>query len=91
MLKFPYQEGSFQRLKNILRTSTLLILGFFNYTAHSQESEYPFINYTIKDGLPSNEVYDVIQDNLGYIWLTTYNGFCRFDGYEFKTLEKKND
>lgn len=39
----------------------------------------------MKDGLPSNEVYDVIQDSVGYLWLTTDNGFCRFDGYEFKT------
>lgn len=28
-------------------------------------------------------LYDIIQDNEGYIWLTTESGVCKFDGLEF--------
>lgn len=65
----------------------LFILLFICHTLPSvaQEWKKPYIQYTMKDGLPSNEVYDVIQDSIGYLWLTTDNGLCRFDGYEFKT------
>jgi ligand-binding sensor domain-containing protein len=40
--------------------------------------------FTVDEGLPSNEVYHVIQDSLGYIWIATSNGVSRFDGYGFK-------
>ena len=39
--------------------------------------------YTVDDGLPSNTVYDIIQDEKGYIWMGTDAGLSRFDGYEF--------
>jgi len=41
------------------------------------------INFTTKDGLPSNEVYCVFQDSKGFIWVGTDRGVARFDGYEF--------
>jgi hypothetical protein len=41
-------------------------------------------NYTVDDGLPSNEVYDIFEDSLGYLWFATDHGISRFDGYEFK-------
>jgi len=40
-------------------------------------------NYTIEDGLPSNLVYAVEQDNLGFVWFGTDHGLSRFDGNEF--------
>lgn len=42
--------------------------------------------YTINDGLPSNKVYKIVQDNQGYIWLATEEGASRFDGYDFQTF-----
>lgn len=40
-------------------------------------------HFTIEDGLPSNEVYYVHQDSIGYIWFCTDRGVSRYDGYEF--------
>lgn len=31
--------------------------------------------------LPTNEVRNLYQDSEGYIWISTYNGLLRFDGY----------
>ncbi|WP_421878061.1 two-component regulator propeller domain-containing protein [Marinoscillum sp.] len=39
--------------------------------------------YTTRDGLASNTVYAVAQDNLGYIWFGTSRGLSRFDGQRF--------
>ncbi|MBN2730999.1 MAG: hypothetical protein JXR26_01090 [Balneolaceae bacterium] len=47
-------------------------------------------NWTIKDGLPVNAVNEVIQDDDGYIWFTTYDGIVRFDGLNFKVLNRSN-
>lgn len=46
--------------------------------------------YTVNDGLPSSEVYFVMQDSKGYIWLTTDRGVARFDGYTFTTYTTEN-
>jgi len=36
------------------------------------------------DGLPGNNVSDVLQDRNGYLWLATIGGLVRFDGVTFK-------
>lgn len=47
------------------------------------------VNYTVKDGLPSNTVYAVAQDDQGFIWFGTDAGLSRFDGLEFKNYGLK--
>ena len=44
------------------------------------------INYTIDDGLPSNNVYQALQDKKGYMWFATEGGVARFNGKEFKNF-----
>jgi len=41
--------------------------------------------YTIADGLPQSQVYDMVQDDMGYLWLGTQGGgLANFDGREFE-------
>lgn len=47
-------------------------------------------NWTMDDGLPVNTVNSIVQDHLGYIWFTTYDGIVRFDGLEFKVYNHSN-
>lgn len=54
-----------------------------SYQLYGQEPV--FTHYTVKEGLPSSEVYSVIQDSRGFIWISTDRGICRFDGTSFKT------
>lgn len=49
--------------------------------------EYPFENYTVKNGLPSNLINKALQDKKGYIWFATQGGLTRFDGYKFKNID----
>lgn len=37
------------------------------------------ITYTTQDGLPSNSVKSIVQDNYGYLWLGTSSGLSCFD------------
>jgi ligand-binding sensor domain-containing protein len=46
--------------------------------------------WTIEDGLPSNTVFDIIQDEDGYLWLATDSGLARFDGVRFTTFDTMN-
>lgn len=40
-------------------------------------------HYGVEEGLPSSEIYHVLQDSKGYIWFSTNYGASRFDGYNF--------
>ena len=47
----------------------------------------PFEKITTEQGLSNNEVYQVLQDKQGFVWLLTANGLNRFDGYSFKIYD----
>lgn len=38
-----------------------------------------FRRYTTDDGLPSNSVYGILEDDLGRLWISTNRGLARFD------------
>ncbi len=61
---------------------------FSTQTIYAQEPYY----YTINDenGLPSNEVYQVIQDDFGYIWIGCDAGLFRYDGFDFKQFKNSS-
>lgn len=51
----------------------------------AQEPVYKI--YSHENGLESNDVLDISQDNLGYLWILNADGLTRFDGTEFKHTE----
>jgi two-component sensor histidine kinase len=42
-----------------------------------------FLHFSISNGLPTNNVYSVVQDKLGYLWFATDNGVVKYNGYVF--------
>lgn len=78
-----------KRISYFLKGNILLCLFLFiSVTCFSQQ--YYYKNYTTKDGLPSNEVYYVLQDSKGYMWFATNYGVSRFDGYTFTNFDSQN-
>lgn len=49
----------------------------------SQEFKLHSIHLSVQEGLPSNEVYDMLQDSRGRLWFCTDNGLSVFDGQDF--------
>jgi signal transduction histidine kinase/streptogramin lyase len=45
-----------------------------------------FRRYGVNDGLPSSNVYTLVQDAQGFIWMGTRAGLVRFDGVDFKVF-----
>jgi ligand-binding sensor domain-containing protein len=44
-----------------------------------------FHRFTNQDGLPINNINDIVQDRDGFLWIATDAGLSRYDGYIFKT------
>lgn len=47
---------------------------------------YPFRTFSIEEGLSESVVYDMVQDDDGYVWLGTGFGLNRFDGIRFQNF-----
>ena len=69
----------------------LLLLFFVLSTAQllAQDKLSVFKHLNTDDGLSSNQISTILQDNDGYIWAGTLDGLARYDGYGFTMLKKK--
>lgn len=54
---------------------------------NAQNTALRFKNLTIEDGLPQNKVDCMLQDQFGFLWFGTWNGLCRYDGYDFEVFD----
>ena len=64
--------------------SILLLAGWLHATAQ------PLCRVTFydeDDGVPSSHITQLLQDNQGFMWFATWNGLCRYDGYDFQTFK----
>ncbi len=43
-----------------------------------------FHSLNVEDGLPNNTVNAMVQDSLGFMWIGTNDGLCRYDGKSFR-------
>jgi diguanylate cyclase (GGDEF)-like protein len=69
---------------------TIYIIGsVFAIKAEKSLVEQNFTNWTTKQGLPTDTILDIYQDDFGYIWLASYMGLIRFDGIKFKLFNKR--
>ncbi len=59
-------------------------------TISAQQLQASRIHLSTEDGLCSNAVSMICQDDLGFMWLATWNGLSRFDGYEFYNYKTGN-
>ncbi len=48
---------------------------------------YQFDKFNINEGLSSSSVTGIVQDHTGFLWISTYHGLNRYDGYEFKIYQ----
>ena len=66
----------------------ILILLFFVFAktlrVSAQDQNLQFEHLTIDNGLSANTIFCFLQDSRGFLWIGTYNGLNRYDGYNFK-------
>lgn len=62
----------------------LILATLFIHFGLSAQRILDFESLTIEDGLSSSKANAIIQDSKGYIWIGTWNGLNRYDGYNCK-------
>lgn len=68
----------------VISISFLLLSTCQELTQISSAQSIHFNRLNTSNGLSNNNVYDILQDKYGFIWLATEDGLNRFDGYEFR-------
>ena len=79
---------SYYKYYKLLLLSVVLTLRC--QTISAQQLQASRIHLSTENGLCSNAVSMICQDDLGFIWLATWNGLSRFDGYEFYNYKTGN-
>ncbi len=47
-----------------------------------------FSLFEAENGAPYSDVNQIYEDSFGYLWISTWNGLIKFDGYEYKTYTR---
>ena len=54
------------------------------------KENFHYTRFSIADGLPSSEIYEVFQDSKGYLWIGTDKGVSRYNGRYFENFTTKD-
>jgi len=73
-----------------MKKALLTVLVIISYNLLLQGQAFQIMRYGIEDNLCHNSTYTILQDSQGYIWVSTSQGLCRFDGINFSS-EFKGD
>ncbi len=74
----------------VVSLSALVLISLLAAVTVVAQAPYsPWTVYTVGDGLAANEVYDILQDASGVLWLATDAGVSRYDG-RWQTYDVSN-
>lgn len=59
------------------------VLLFISIIGSAQYDNIRIKSFSVKDGLSNSNVRSITQDKYGFIWIATFDGLNKYDGYEF--------
>lgn len=83
--------GSFDKIINMKRVFSIFLFFISLYSIFAESSflnDYITKEWNTTDGLPGNTATDIFQTSDGYIYIGTYEGLARYNGFEFALFNK---
>ena len=65
------------------KTEIFLVIFFSISISFAQNRILQFSHLNTQDGLSANTVFCILQDQRGFLWVGTYDGLTKYDGYKF--------
>lgn len=79
-------------ITGLLRKYLLLVALLVPFWSGAQSSNFNFNSYFTDNGFPTNAWHVVVPDSYGFLWLASFDGLYRWDGYSFKKyIHDEND
>lgn len=69
-----------------MRKIVCVFIVFFLFQTNLLAQIPGLTQFTTNNGLPSNTIYDIVQDENGFVWFATDYGISKFDGLSFKNF-----
>lgn len=88
-----------QSISQFISRILILFIALFlvwSYSAMANDSQLTstlikpdlrFSHFTLRNGLPTEQLLTIEEDAQGFLWLGAENGLMRYDGYEFRTYQ----
>ena len=70
-------------MQRIYRLLTIIVISAFAIVARAQYDD------EIQIPIPQWHMTQMTQDRQGMIWFATWNGLCRYDGYDFVVFKNR--
>ena len=85
-----YRQLTNMILNRLLSKYLIIVALISSNLLSGQNQSVRFNHLDVEDGLPENTIRAILQDSEGFMWFATWNGLCRYDGYEFKVYKHIN-
>lgn len=69
-----------------MRNRAWFIISLIATAVLAQQQKVDTRRFDENSGLSHTHATQILQDNKGMIWISTWNGLCRYDGYEFERM-----
>lgn len=79
------------RVVRVLVTIVVVLMTFGPRLDLCAQPQSLFKSYSTLDGMPHNRVSDIYTDSEGFVWICTWYGVSRFDGYSFKNYSTMSE
>lgn len=69
-----------------MKAANLLLSLVLHFAIQTHAQEYIPVRYGTEKGLPGSQVYDLVSDAQGFLWVATDMGLARFNGVSFQNF-----
>lgn len=79
-------------MKKLILIGVVIFIQLLSTICSSQKNNFENYKYTylgIEQGVSNNFITDIYQDQKGFIWVGTFDGLNRYDGYDFITYRNQ--
>jgi ligand-binding sensor domain-containing protein/signal transduction histidine kinase len=74
----------------IVRFQFAILILTLHHNLYCQQKNLQFKQITPDEGLSSSTIRSIYQDHKGFIWIGTYDGLNRYDGFEFVVYKNQS-
>lgn len=79
-------------LRMLKRTIYIIGIGWLLLSVRLEaQRSLRFEHLSVDKGLSQSSVNDMVQDHFGFLWLATFDGLNRYDGYQFRVYRHSKD
>lgn len=90
MIDSRYKKAEITKITIQMAIKWLFVCAFLFISIIIKAQNFSYRSLDKAHGMPTNTIYDLMQDKRGFMWFATDKGLYRYDGNEFRLFLNKN-